>query len=125
MNTATATYTLLNPTRAVVDMSYVFSNGKNHTGFSTVDVDLPSKLYDACYDRAEALAKEQGCRLEKFSKADFRVYLTNFQYFIDQMCDTLEQAKALAKDKGFDATIYKNGEVVGSWSAIGGFRLAM
>ena len=124
MNTATATYTLRNDRSAVVDMVYTFTDGrKSHTGFSTVDVDLPSKLYDACYNRAEALAKEQGCRLEKFSKADFRVYLTNFQYFVDQMFDTMDQARDGAVKTGFDCTIYKNGEAIASWSPIGGYRL--
>ena len=123
MNTATATYTLINDRRAVVDMSYVYTDGReNNTGFSTVDVDLPSKLYDACYNRAEALAEERGCRLEKFSKSDYRVYLTNFQYYLDQMFDNIDQAKEAATKTGFDTTIYKNGEAIAAMSPIGGFR---
>lgn len=124
MNTAISSYTMMNSLRAVVDMTYTFTDGrKNHKGFSMVDVDLPSKLYDACYNRAEALAKEQSCRLERFSKAEFRVHVTNFQYYVDGLFDTMDCAVEAAQSTGFDTTIHKSGELVGSWSPISGFKL--
>jgi len=124
MNTAIATFAPSSPTSAVVEIKYTFSDGReDHIGFSTVDVDLPAKLYDACYNRAEALAKEQKCRLEKFSKAEYRVHLTNFQYYLDGTFDNIQQAKDAAVKAGFDCTITKENELIASWSILGGFKL--
>ena len=124
MNTATATYSQVSATRGIVTIKYVFTDGReNHEGFSTVEVLLPTSVYDGCYDRADALAKEHGCRLEKFSKDEYRVFLNNFQYYLDTTCDNLTQAKEAAKKAGFDATIYQNGEAIGSWSILGGYRM--
>lgn len=125
MNQAYATFTVINPTRAIVDMKYQLDGGKNHTGFSTVEVDLPRKLYDACYQRADALAETQNCRLETFKQAPekpYRIHFTNFQYFYAVNFETLEEAKATAKDKGFECAIYKDDSVVATWGPISGFQ---
>lgn len=52
----------------------------------------------------------------------FKVYLTNFGYFADGEYDMLRFAIARAKAICFECTIYKDGEVVGEWSPIGGYR---
>jgi hypothetical protein len=124
VNKAYATFTILNNKRAIVDMDYQFTDGReNHTGFSTVEVMRGSDLYDKCYARAEALAETQGCRLETFknSGGKFTIYYTNFGYADDRTFDELDGAIAHATRNGFEATISHTGRPVGSWSPIRGY----
>jgi hypothetical protein len=124
MNIAIATYTVFGPRRAVVDIEYKFSDGReNHTGFSTVECNLPSHLYDDCYSRADALAKEQGCRLEKFSvlEKDWRVYFSKLSSYATENFESMEKAVEHAREKCFDAIISKKGHSMGMFSPINGF----
>lgn len=56
----------------------------------------------------------------------YRLWLTNFNYYIDGQFARQEDAVAAAKSKGFEAAIHLTHgggtQVVGSWSPIGGFR---
>lgn len=52
----------------------------------------------------------------------FRVYFTNFQYYSARECDTLEGARKVARDAGFQSVIEENGSAVASFCPIGGFR---
>lgn len=54
----------------------------------------------------------------------FRVYLTNFGWFANNGhgFDTLDQAVAYGKAKGFEFAIYQGADVIGSWSVFGGYR---
>jgi len=54
----------------------------------------------------------------------YKIHFTNFGYGPDDSFATISEAVDFAKSKGFDATIYKatNGEAVGAWSIIGGYR---
>lgn len=125
MNQAYAIYLVINPTRALVDIEYKFLDGRrNHAGFSTVDVGDPATLYDACYGRAEALANFQGCRLETFKLGDpmFRVHLTNFNYFAPDDFRSMTEARAYATRAGFECTIQRSGNIVGTYSPITGYK---
>jgi hypothetical protein len=126
MNKATATFTLLNSKKAIVDINYEFSDGRqSHIGFHTVEVDAAYKLYDACYQRADAQAESHNCRLERFSQLTYkpyRIHFTNFGYFHACGFITMNEAKQCAVDKCFECTIYFNEAQVMSWSPISGFR---
>ncbi len=56
----------------------------------------------------------------------YRLWLTNFHYYVDGDFSSLDEAVAAAKTKGFEVAIhFKDGggtTVVGSWSPIGGLR---
>ena len=52
----------------------------------------------------------------------YRIFLTNFDYFIQDTFETLESAKNRAKAAGFDSTIYHGDNLLLAWSIIGGFR---
>lgn len=121
---AYASFVVVNSKRAIVDMHYRFHDGREHTGFSTVDVSRSVDLYDKCYERAESLAEIQGCRLERFKHAGakFTIYYTNFGTTDDRTFDELEVAKRYAEQKGFEATINHNGRPVGSWSPVSGYQ---
>lgn len=53
----------------------------------------------------------------------FRVYFTNFQYYSQNEGKTLEEAIQIAKQAGFDACIVQNGNIVATWSILGGTKL--
>jgi hypothetical protein len=53
---------------------------------------------------------------------EFTIFYTNFWYGPEIEFETLEEALTYAKSKGFDAAIRLNGETIGSWSIIGGYR---
>jgi hypothetical protein len=61
----------------------------------------------------------------------YHVYFLNHGYFAQDSFADFDSAVAYAKSKGFEATIlkphhtdkpHKGGEVVGSWSILGGLR---
>lgn len=52
----------------------------------------------------------------------FRIWLTNFQYFLDFAADTLDAAIEKAKTTSFECSIYEGDNLVASWSPIGGLR---
>lgn len=52
----------------------------------------------------------------------YTIFFVNFWYSPDRNFSTLKAAIEFAKLKGFDAAIRRNGESVGYWSIIGGFR---
>ena len=53
----------------------------------------------------------------------YRVYFMNFKYFSANTSDTLEGAKKIAKDAGFQSVVYDdNDEIVVSFCPISGFR---
>jgi hypothetical protein len=52
----------------------------------------------------------------------YTIFYTNFWYGPEIEFATLEEALTYAKSKGFDAAIRLNGETIGSWSIIGGYR---
>lgn len=56
----------------------------------------------------------------------YRLWLTNFHYYIDSQFASLDEAVAAAKTKGFEVAIHLTHgggiQVVGSWGPIGGFR---
>ena len=65
MSHATAVYTRLSSTRALVEVTY--STGD--FGLERVEVRPGRSLYDACYRVASRKASFQGDRLERFSSA--------------------------------------------------------
>jgi hypothetical protein len=52
----------------------------------------------------------------------YRIYLTNFGYFLDYSADTLEAAIARAKTVGFEVQVYRGSHQVASYSPLGGLR---
>lgn len=52
----------------------------------------------------------------------FSIFYVNFWYGPEQSFETVEQAIDYARSKGFDAAIRRNGEAIGYWSIIGGWR---
>lgn len=52
----------------------------------------------------------------------YTIFFVNFWYGPGDEFATCDEAIAFAKTKGFDAAIRRNGEAVGYWSIIGGFR---
>lgn len=52
----------------------------------------------------------------------FKVYLTNFYYFLDGDFTTLEEAKHRGRKAGFEFSILKDGNTVAAWSVFGGFH---
>jgi hypothetical protein len=125
MKTAHATYTPINPKRAVVFVDYRDDGREHHSGFSTVEVAFTSELYDKCYDRAEALAAEQGCRLETFKVGEpqFKVSFTNFGYDAQDHFYTLAQAIKYSRDKGFCTAIFEGKKQVATFDTIGGVTI--
>jgi hypothetical protein len=53
----------------------------------------------------------------------FKVFFVNFDYFADQVFDTLDEAVEYAKSKCFEVTFYCNNTLRGSWSSIGGLKV--
>lgn len=52
----------------------------------------------------------------------YRIFLTNFGYYLQDEFKSLEAAKERVKKASFEAMIEYNGEVAYSWSVFGGFR---
>lgn len=52
----------------------------------------------------------------------FTIFYVNFWYGPEVSFATVEEAVAYAKTKGFEAAIRRNGDAVGYWSLIGGYR---
>ncbi len=50
---------------------------------------------------------------------DFIIWLPNFGYCLNQT-SSLESAREIAKRSGFEAVVYKNGQVVAEYSPISG-----
>jgi hypothetical protein len=52
-----------------------------------------------------------------------RIYFPNFQYYSQNEGKDLEEAKEIARKAGFECRFEtEDGEILGSWSIIGGFR---
>lgn len=51
-----------------------------------------------------------------------RVFFTNLGWFSDKEFETLDEARAYAREKCFDVTFMKDGNVIASWGIIGGFK---
>jgi len=125
MNHAYAVYFVMTGKRAIVEIEYKFADGKTHTGFHTVEVSDPTVLYEACYNRAEAEAKERGCRLERFKVGEpvYRVHLTNFGYFANDDFRSFGDAVDYAKKVGFEVSIQCACQVLATYSPIGGLKM--
>ena len=56
----------------------------------------------------------------------YRLWFTNFHYYVDSMFFSLDLAVATAKTKGFEVAVHRTDvhgtEVVAAWSPIGGLR---
>jgi hypothetical protein len=52
----------------------------------------------------------------------YRIFFINFGYYAHKECDTLDEAKQVAKNTGWQSVISLNGEKVICWCPIGGFR---
>lgn len=53
----------------------------------------------------------------------FKVYFYNFEYYSSREGKTLEEAKEIAREAGFQSAISNEaGEVVASWCCINGFQ---
>jgi hypothetical protein len=52
----------------------------------------------------------------------YTIHFVNFGYSYGQKFHDLEGAKDKARDCGFDCVIYLDGEIVGTWSIIGGWK---
>lgn len=52
----------------------------------------------------------------------YRLYLTNFGYFTPDSFSSLDAAVTGAKKIGFEVTIYRDSDIVASWSVIGGLH---
>ena len=52
----------------------------------------------------------------------FRVFLTNFGYYVDGEFNTLDEAKVRGRKTGFEFTVYRADDLVGSWSIFGGYQ---
>jgi hypothetical protein len=50
------------------------------------------------------------------------VYYINFGYFAEQAFDNMEQALELARRSGFEASFWRDGEYLGTWSILRGFE---
>jgi hypothetical protein len=53
---------------------------------------------------------------------DIKVFWANHGYCSSEHFEKLEEALAYAKSKCFQAGFWRNGELLGSWCPIGGFR---
>lgn len=51
-----------------------------------------------------------------------RIYLTNHEYFLSGEFATLDAAMVKARQTCFQVAFHQDGEVIGSWCPIGGFR---
>ena len=132
MNKATATMTILDSKRAIVDISYTFTDGREpHEGFSTVEFQKGNKgKYDQGYNRAEALAKDQGCRLERFvmkkvtpTVPQFKVFFTNLNKFDETPFPTMDEAIAYVKERLLEAVIYTSSISVATFNPQSGLKL--
>ena len=52
----------------------------------------------------------------------FKVYFTNHGYFSSETFNTIDAALDYARKVFFDATIWRNDEIIGSWTIFGGYR---
>lgn len=53
----------------------------------------------------------------------FRIFMTNFGYWRDETFETLREALDFGKSKGFEFSVANPiGDLVASWSPIGGIR---
>jgi hypothetical protein len=52
----------------------------------------------------------------------YTIFFTNFWYAHQDQFETLEAALEKAKRCGFDCTIRLNGEAIGAWSILSGWR---
>jgi hypothetical protein len=52
----------------------------------------------------------------------FRIYFINFQYYSSNEGDTMEEAKVIAKNAGFESRIEEDGSPTIGFSPIYGFR---
>lgn len=50
------------------------------------------------------------------------IYWSNLGWYADQSFVTLEQALSFARSRGYECAFHQNGECIGAWSFLSGFR---